>query len=283
MTPSNPQTPASPAADIGLVLAYAGRHGFLRTRWTEHRLPYWVLDVITRGRQAQRLAHGPPFERTSGVLALYAPATLYHERQIAGEGLDEAYMVFTASGGIAASLSRLTAADGYCHIEDPHQLVIAPLQRLGARFLVHGAPLDALGWGFLLECLGYLPTSTVLGPGRRRLVPEGNPEEALRVRVARFLEAHVDRSISVSELATALHMSPSTLAHTYPKLTGQTPYQAILQSKITAAKRLLLSKRLNVQQTAHRLGFSSPFNFSRAFKRLEGCGPRQYVARHTSP
>ena len=283
MPASHRKAPASPASEIGLILAYAGAHQFRRTCWTEHRMQYWVLDVITRGSQVQRVREDPVFERTSGVLALYAPGTLYHERQVAGEGLDEAYVVFTASGGTAAILRRLTGAAGYCHIEDPHELAIGPLQRLGARFLVHGAVMDALGCGFMLECLGYLPTSTVLAPGRRRLVPEGNPEEALRIRVARFLDARVDRPITIAALAEALHLSPSTLAHTYPKVAGQTPYQAVLRSRITAAKRLLLSKGLNVQETAYRLGFSSPFNFSRAFKRLEGCAPREYVARHRSP
>jgi len=42
------------------------------------------------------------------------------------------------------------------------------------------------------------------------------------------------------------------------------------------AKQLLLSENLNVKETAQRLGFSSEFQFSRAFRRQEGVPPRRY-------
>lgn len=275
-------TTANPGSDVGIVMAHGGTQRFRRTRWTEHRVQHWVLDVITRGTQVQRVGDGAAFERGRGVLALYAPSTPYYEQQVAGEALSEAYVVFTARGATAATLRGLTGAAGYCHIDDPHELVIGPLQRLGARFLVHGAAMDILGYGFMLECIGMLPTSTEVAPAQRRLALEGNPEEALQVRVARFLDENVHRPISVAALAAALNVSPSWLAHAYPKASGQTPYQAILHSRIRAAKRLLLSTRLNVQETADHLGFSSPFNFSRAFRKVEGCAPRDYVSRHLS-
>ncbi|MCC6581297.1 MAG: helix-turn-helix transcriptional regulator [Phycisphaeraceae bacterium] len=272
---------ANPAAEVDLVLACTGRSRFARTGWTAHRLEHWVLDLITHGRQMQRVGAGPAFERRPGLLALYAPLTPYHELQTEGQTLAEAYMVFAAAGRVERQLRQLAGPDGYCHIEDPHELVIAPLQRLGTYYLARGPGMDLLVWGLMLQCLGSLSASTSLGPHRRRLAPAADPRASLLTEVARYLESRLEQPIRVKEMADALGMSDSALAHAYPKAAGETPYQAILRSKMVAAKRLMLTKGLSVKETADRLGFSSAFNFSRAFKRLEGCAPRQYVARHT--
>ncbi|NUN94477.1 MAG: helix-turn-helix transcriptional regulator, partial [Verrucomicrobiae bacterium] len=81
---------------------------------------------------------------------------------------------------------------------------------------------------------------------------------------------------NVAALARRVGMSASAFAHAYPRVAGETPHRAILRLKIEAAKKLLLDQRLRVKETAERLGFSSEFHFSRAFKRLEGVPPRDY-------
>ncbi len=267
-------------AETRLILAFSGWHRFDHTRWTEHCLRYWVLDMIVQGRQSQRIGKLPTFERTSGLLALYAPQTLFYERQVAGQVMKEAYMVFEARGAIDAMLLAITVPHGYYHLDDPHEQVTAPLQRLGKRFLVYDPVTDIPIHALMLACIGSLAASMPLAPDRRTLPEDTEVREGLLNRSAAFLQANLERPVRVSDMAAALGMSPSALAHTYPNVAGETPYRAILRSKINAAKRLLLSKGLNVQETADRLGFQSAFNFSRAFKRLEGCSPSQYLARH---
>ncbi len=105
-------------AETRLILAFSGWHRFDHTRWTEHYLRYWVLDMIVQGRQSQRIGELPTFERTSGLLALYAPQTLFYERQVAGQVMKEAYMVFEARGTIDAMILAITGPHGYCHLDD---------------------------------------------------------------------------------------------------------------------------------------------------------------------
>lgn len=267
-------------AEARLILAFSGQHRFDHTRWTEHCLRSWVLDVIVQGRQLQRVGDLPAFERTGGVLALYAPQTAFFERQKAGRVLNEAYMVFECVGVIDAMLRSLIGPHGYCYLEDPFEQVIDPLKRMGRRFLVHDPSVDITIHSLMLACIGNLATSAPLSPDRRVLSGQAETEEGLLGRVSAFLEANLERPVRVSDMAAALGMSSSALAHVYPKEAGETPYRAILRSKINAAKRLLLSKGLNVQETADRLGFQSAFSFSRVFKRLEGCPPSEYLARY---
>lgn len=73
----------------------------------------------------------------------------------------------------------------------------------------------------------------------------------------------------------------STFAHTYRKLSGESPYRSIIRLKLEAAKRLLLQERLSVKETAARLGYSSEFQLSRCFKRMEGRSPSAHVRAMT--
>ncbi len=51
--------------------------------------------------------------------------------------------------------------------------------------------------------------------------------------------------------------------------------------KLASAKRLILKKDLSITDIAFTLGFSSPSNFVRFFKRLEGCSPGDYSVTKT--
>jgi hypothetical protein len=51
--------------------------------------------------------------------------------------------------------------------------------------------------------------------------------------------------------------------------------------KMQAAKRLLLQESLSVKETAARLGYSSEFQFSRCFTRMEGRSPSAHVRAMT--
>jgi AraC-like DNA-binding protein len=50
--------------------------------------------------------------------------------------------------------------------------------------------------------------------------------------------------------------------------------------KLASAKRLLMKNSLTITDIAFSLGFSSPSNFVRFFKRLEGCSPGDYQTKH---
>ena len=269
--------------NVGLILAYTGRTCYQRTYWAEHQMPHWVLDLIVDGHQRQRIESGEAFSRRRGVLALYAPMTRFVEYQVSGQVLQERYMVFSASGEVDAALRRLTGSDGYCHIEDPHGLIAAPLHRLGQRYRKGGPGSKLMITGLILETLGLLAESLHQGRCLRRMVSQSDPSLGLVDRVADYLDAHLDAPVRVMHLAEAVGMSESAFAHAYRRAARETPYTAIMRSKIDAAKHLLLQEGLNVQEAASRLGFSTAFNFSRTFKRVEGCAPRHYVVRHSRP
>ena len=275
------ETEHTDLGDVQLILTYAGEVTFERTQWEKRSNRHWVLDLITQGSQQQRVAQEPSFMRGPGLLALYAPSITYVERTVAGQVISEAYMVFSASGTTDRMLHEMTGARGYCHIEDVCETVADLLKSINECHHVGGPGTPWRTTGLIFQVLGLLCSATEVKPALRRITSQSDVNRSLLSRVADYLHVNLGRPISVTDLADAMNMSQSAFAHTYRLLAGETPYQAILRSKMNAAKRLLVQDGLNVQQTAKRLGFNNAFNFSRAFKRTVGCAPSQYFLKQT--
>ena len=98
-------------------------------------------------------------------------------------------------------------------------------------------------------------------------------------QVLRFLNAHYGEALEISTIARAAFMSPSTLHHTFKEVTSVSPLQYLKQIRLHQARMLMLNEGLSAGEAAHRVGYGSPSQFSREFKRLFGAAPTQEVER----
>lgn len=108
--------------------------------------------------------------------------------------------------------------------------------------------------------------------------PQGRIEEAENDAVEKaiaFLEANVEGEVDMSELPTLTDMRYDRLSRLFQEVTGHTPHQYYLDRKIKAAVRYLRSG-LSVKETSYRLGFDSPYYFSRLFKKKTGESPQAH-------
>jgi len=64
---------------------------------------------------------------------------------------------------------------------------------------------------------------------------------------------------------------------------GVSPGQYIIQRRIDEACRLLRTGRLTVKETAMKLGYPSPYEFSAQFRRMTGWSPRDYRGAGQNP
>jgi len=97
--------------------------------------------------------------------------------------------------------------------------------------------------------------------------------------VLRYLRAHYGEPLDIATIARAARMSPSTLHHTFKEVTSVSPLQYLKQIRLHHARLLLLNDGLNSGEAAHRVGYGSPSQFSREFKRLFGVPPTYAVER----
>jgi AraC-like DNA-binding protein len=97
--------------------------------------------------------------------------------------------------------------------------------------------------------------------------------------VLSYIEQHYAEPIRSSDLERIARLSPSSLLRTFVRITGMPPMRYVTRLRISRSCDLLRAGDGNVTETAFRTGFSDSNYFSRQFRQVMGCSPREYARR----
>jgi len=81
---------------------------------------------------------------------------------------------------------------------------------------------------------------------------------------------------SLDQIAEESRIDGAYLCRLFKRFDNQSPYQYLMRLKMNAAAQRLQSPNTSVKEVAFELGFSDPFHFSRAFKRIFGMPPSTF-------
>lgn len=98
-------------------------------------------------------------------------------------------------------------------------------------------------------------------------------------RAVHLLRQRYLSPLSIDSLASEVHMSTSSLHRQFKSVTTMSPLQFQKQLRLHEARRLMLVEGLEATSAAHRVGYESPSQFNREYKRLFGAPPRSEVER----
>lgn len=112
--------------------------------------------------------------------------------------------------------------------------------------------------------LGAQLRALAAGDGRTRRIARAI--ELLKRRYAEPLRVH--------EMAQAAAMSTSSFHAHFKQLTALSPLQYQKQLRLHQARSLMRAEGLDAAAAAHRVGYESPSQFSRDYRRLFGAPPR---------
>ncbi len=99
-------------------------------------------------------------------------------------------------------------------------------------------------------------------------------DDKLMAALRTVFEDNLSANLTNCDIAKALGISLSQVTHHLPVLLGESPARAFLKYRIKHAEQLFRNyPGISVKEVANRLGFTSEFHFSRAFKRLTGNPP----------
>jgi len=88
-----------------------------------------------------------------------------------------------------------------------------------------------------------------------------------------WLRENFEKPLNVDQLATMAGMSRSTLHHHFRDLTAMSPLQFQKQLRLQEARRKMLTDELDAARAAFEVGYESPSQFSREYKRFFGKPP----------
>lgn len=105
-------------------------------------------------------------------------------------------------------------------------------------------------------------------------VPRG---VAFRVqRMKRFIEQHAFETITLSDIARCLNLSPFTCIRQFKHGTGTTPQRYLSELRLKRAQELLKNPRLTVGDVGQRVGIHDRYYFTRWFSKETGVPPQRF-------
>ncbi len=102
-------------------------------------------------------------------------------------------------------------------------------------------------------------------------------------RAVAWLRQHFDQPLRIELLAEHVGMSESSLHHHFKAVTNMTPMQYQKQLRLYEARRLMLVEGLDVGAAGFSVGYQSPSQFSREYRRLYGLPPARDLEALRTP
>lgn len=147
----------------------------------------------------------------------------------------------------------------------------------------------------LLRCMGSGLESRVLAPSIVREIiyrvlcgPQGGALRAVAARhshlsqISRALKrihSEFDGPLDVGTLAREASMSVSSFHHNFKAVTSTSPLQYVKSIRLHRARLLMAQDGMNASTAASSVGYESPSQFSREFKRFFGTSPVEEAAK----
>lgn len=99
-------------------------------------------------------------------------------------------------------------------------------------------------------------------------------------RVVDYVDAHLDQTITIEDLAQAAGISRTHFLRSFRSQTGETPHRWLMKRRLERAKDLLQSTAEDLSQIAIRCGFSSQSHMSTALREAVGLTPKGWRDRY---
>ncbi|WP_422489444.1 AraC family transcriptional regulator N-terminal domain-containing protein [Endozoicomonas sp. ALE010] len=135
---------------------------------------------------------------------------------------------------------------------------------------------EALGKGLVQELLFHVLNGEQAAP--LFALARHNTHIARLERAMKYMHEHYDQSLDVGHLASMANMSPSTFHRNFRYMTSSSPIQYLKKLRLSRARELLQDHGVRVKQAAAEVGYDSPTQFSREFKRYFGLTPQACAA-----
>ncbi|APA85589.1 AraC family transcriptional regulator [Paraburkholderia sprentiae WSM5005] len=191
------------------------------------------------------------------------------------------HLDFTMAAELAAQIDREGVTE---RIQAPQSMMSTPMddamQASVLRLLeaMH-RPLEAavLGQGLLRELYFRVLTGAQGRSMREALAMRG--QFGRITRSLRLIHAGYAQSLDVTRLADEAGMSVPSFHSHFKAITQLSPMQYLKSTRLHQARLLMVRQGLSAEAASHAVGYSSPSQFSREFKRLFGSTPAAETKR----
>lgn len=140
--------------------------------------------------------------------------------------------------------------------------------------------------GYSMENLTYVNIlflqflSTFLFSDKYTVNMKNNTEDFLEKSIS-FMQAHIDKNLTLSDFATYVNYSASHYSSRFRHKTGFSPIEYFNQLKIQKACQYLQFTDLRIKEIAFKIGINDAYYFTRLFGKTMGFSPKEYRQSRT--
>ncbi len=113
-----------------------------------------------------------------------------------------------------------------------------------------------------------------------RSTPNVSEAEIFCQQIMTYIDTHIYSLTNLSELSSQFGYNYTYISSLFKKTTGNTLLDYHRKRKLAIAQAMLNEGKITVGKIAEKLGYSSPFAFSAAFKKMYGISPKNYKGAH---
>ena len=101
-------------------------------------------------------------------------------------------------------------------------------------------------------------------------------DQVQKNRILDYLEKHLHETIRMADLALTCGLSERTMRRRWRTWSRRTLSEEIAHRRVERASQLLLLGDISIAEAGHLAGMPDPAYFSRVFKKLKKCTPREF-------
>ncbi len=120
----------------------------------------------------------------------------------------------------------------------------------------------------------------LLAENRRELASHSQKESSQEMqhikKMIRYIQNNYSDSISLHQLAQTANICEREVQRSFQNIVRQSPIQYLIHYRIEKACHMLDSSEQSIIDISNSCGFSSPSYFTKTFKSIIGCTPREY-------
>ena len=210
-----------------------------------------------------------------GVLTLI-PATQDGQWDLAGRlEVSHVYLSDKRLQSCVAQFDKAKSVEliGRVGYEDP--AVARVLELLSQEAATRSAPTLFLDEALDLLCLQLVRRHSAFPQTGAKPAARGLTPKQLRL-VTGYMREHLDRDITLQELAALLQLSRFYFCTSFRLATGKRPHEWLTLQRIERARTLLQDPALRIIDVAVAVGYQTPSAFAAAFRRVVGITPSDY-------
>jgi len=101
-------------------------------------------------------------------------------------------------------------------------------------------------------------------------------DDVVIISIIDYINAHLADDLTIDKLSDVFFISHSTLMHKFKEQTGISLHAFVTRKRLLSAKALL-KQGIPAMEVSYRCGFKDYSSFYRAFKKLYGISPKEFI------